>query len=351
MKKILIIEDNPDVRENLAEILSLSNYQALTAENGKVGVEMAIGHHPDLILCDVMMPELDGFGVLHILAKNPDTAGIPFIFLTAKTEKSDIRKGMNLGADDYISKPFDDVELLEAIETRLRKSEKLQREFPRDASGLQAFIDEARGYANLRDLSHEQGVRILKAKESLFHEGSYPRQVYLVEKGRVKVYKASEDGRELIVQVAVPGDFIGYMELLNDTVYTTSATALEDVEVYYIAREDFVRLMHQNHDVAARLIRMLARNLADQEQNLIRIAYHSVRKRVADALLDLSEKYTRDGKTEPISMMRQDLAQMIGTAKETLIRTLSDFREEGLIRIEDNAITLVNTDKLRNLPN
>jgi CRP/FNR family transcriptional regulator, polysaccharide utilization system transcription regulator len=351
MKKILIIEDNPDVRENLAEILSLSNYQALTAENGKVGVEMAIGHHPDLILCDVMMPELDGFGVLHILAKNPDTAVIPFIFLTAKTEKTDIRKGMNLGADDYISKPFDDVELLEAIETRLRKSEKLHRDFPRDASGLQAFIDEARGYVNLRDLSHEQGVRILKAKESLFHEGSYPRQVYLVEKGRVKVYKASEDGRELIVQVAVPGDFIGYMELLNDTVYTTSAMALDDAEVYYIAREDFIRLMHQNHDVAARLIRMLARNLADQEQNLIRIAYHSVRKRVADALLDLSDKYTVDGVPEPISMMRQDLAQMIGTAKETLIRTLSDFKEEGLIRIEDNAITVLNKDKLRHLPN
>lgn len=351
MKKILIIEDNPDVRDNLAEILSLSNYEALTAENGKAGVEMALTHHPDLILCDVMMPELDGFGVLHILAKKPETARIPFIFLTAKTEKSDIRKGMNLGADDYISKPFDDVELLEAIETRLRKSASMQQEFPRDAGGLQAFIDEARGFANLRDLSHEQGVRILKAKESLFHEGSYPRHVYLVEKGRIKVYKASEDGRELIVQVAVPGDFIGYMEMLNDTSYTTSAMALEEAEVYYLPREDFFRLMHQNHDVAARLIRMLARDLADQEQNLIRIAYHSVRKRVADALLDLSEKYTHEGKPEPISMMRQDLAQIIGTAKETLIRTLSDFREEGLIRIEDNAISLVNKDKLRNLPN
>lgn len=351
MKKILIIEDNPEVRENLAEILTLSHYEALTAENGKVGVEMAVGHHPDLILCDVMMPELDGFGVLHILSKNPDTAGIPFIFLTAKTERADMRKGMNLGADDYISKPFDDVELLEAVETRLRKSTQLQRDYPRDASGVQAFIDEARGYANLLDLSHEQGVRVMKAKESLFHEGSYPRQVFLVDKGRVKVFKSSEDGRELIVQVAVAGDFIGYMELLNDTVYTTSAMALDDAEVYYIPREDFLRLLHQNPDVSARLIKMLARNLADQEQNLIRIAYHSVRKRVADALLDLSDKYQVEGQPEPISMMRQDLAQIIGTAKETLIRTLSDFREEGLIRIEDNAILLVNKDKLRNLPN
>lgn len=351
MKKILIIEDNPDVRENLAEILSLSNYETLTAENGKVGVDLAQKHRPDLILCDVMMPELDGFGVLHILSKSPETASIPFIFLTAKTERSDIRKGMNLGADDYISKPFDDVELLEAIETRLRKSEAMHREFARDASGMQAFIDEARGYANLLNLSHEQGVRILKAKEALYHEGSYPRQVYLVEKGRIKVYKTAEDGRELIVQVAAPGDFIGYMDLLNGANATTSAVALEDAEVYYIPREDFLRLMHQNHDVSARMIRMLAKDLADHEENLVRIAYHSVRKRVAEALLDLHEKFLRENDQAPISMMRQDLAQIIGTAKETLIRTLSDFREEGLIKIEDNTIRIVNFDKLRNLPN
>jgi CRP-like cAMP-binding protein len=351
MKKILIIEDNPDVRENLAEILSLSNYETLTAENGKVGVDLAQKHHPDLILCDVMMPELDGFGVLHILSKSPDTSAIPFIFLTAKTERSDIRKGMNLGADDYISKPFDDVELLEAIETRLRKSEAIQREYARDATGMQAFIDEARGYANLLNLSHEQGVRILKAKEALYHEGSYPRQVYLVEKGRIKVYKTAEDGRELIVQVAAPGDFIGYMDLLNGANATTSAVALDDAEVYYIPREDFLRLMHQNHDVSARMIRMLAKDLADHEENLVRIAYHSVRKRVAEALLDLHEKFLRENDQAPISMMRQDLAQIIGTAKETLIRTLSDFREEGLIKIEDNTIRIVNFDKLRNLPN
>ncbi len=352
MKKILIIEDNPDVRENLAEILSLSGFEALTAENGKIGVDLAQKNKPDLILCDVMMPELDGFGVLHILSKSAETSSIPFIFLTAKTERSDIRKGMNLGADDYISKPFDDVELLEAIDTRLRKSEKFQRDFTRDANGIQAFIDEARGHANLLDLSHEQGLRILKAKEPLFHEGSYPRQVYLVEKGRIKVFKASEDGRELIVQVAVPGEFIGYMELLNDTPYMTSAMALEDAEVYYIPREDFLRLLHQNHDVSARLIKMLACNLSDQEENLIRIAYHSVRKRVADALLDLHKKYKKDSSNDaPIAMMRQDLAQIIGTAKETLIRTLSDFREEGLIKIEDNSIIILNHEKLRTLPN
>ena len=98
-KKILLIEDNADVRENAAEILSLAGYDVQTAVNGKSGVDMAQKDKPDLIICDIMMPELDGYGVLHILSKSADTAGIPFIFLTAKTEKADIRKGMNLGAD------------------------------------------------------------------------------------------------------------------------------------------------------------------------------------------------------------------------------------------------------------
>ena len=100
MKKILVIEDNQDVRENLAEILSLSGYEAITAENGKIGVEKAQKEDPDLILCDIMMPELDGYGVLHILSRQQKTADIPFVFLTAKAEKEDFRKGMSLGGDD-----------------------------------------------------------------------------------------------------------------------------------------------------------------------------------------------------------------------------------------------------------
>ena len=124
MKKIVVIEDNQEVRENLAEILSLSGYEAHEAENGKVGLNVVADVKPDLILCDVMMPELDGFGVLKILNRNPTLMHIPFMFLTAKAEKTDFRKGMGLGADDYITKPYDDVELLEAIEMRLKKSEK-----------------------------------------------------------------------------------------------------------------------------------------------------------------------------------------------------------------------------------
>ena len=126
MKTILIIEDNTDVRENTAEILELANYKVLQAENGKVGVEMAQKAMPDLIICDIMMPVLDGYGVIHLLSKNADTASIPFIFLSAKSERTDFRKGMEMGADDYISKPFDDVELLKAVESRPKKNGSMQ---------------------------------------------------------------------------------------------------------------------------------------------------------------------------------------------------------------------------------
>src|ERR1035437_1337215 len=114
MKTILLIEDNKDMRENIAEILELSKFKVFTAENGKVGVELAQKIKPDPIICDIMMPVLDGYGVIHLLAKNSETANIPFIFLTAKSERTDFRKAMEMGADDYVTKPFDDVELLNA---------------------------------------------------------------------------------------------------------------------------------------------------------------------------------------------------------------------------------------------
>jgi DNA-binding response OmpR family regulator len=97
---ILLIEDNNEIRENTAEILELANYRVTTAENGKVGVEKALQDRPDLIICDIMMPVLDGYGVLHLINKNSELASVPFIFLTAKSERSDFRRGMEMGADD-----------------------------------------------------------------------------------------------------------------------------------------------------------------------------------------------------------------------------------------------------------
>lgn len=121
MKKILIIEDEPSVRANILELLEAEEFEAIVAENGAIGVQLALSHLPDLIISDVMMPELDGYGVVQALRQNPLTATIPFIFLTAKVDRTDLREGMSLGADDYLTKPFRPKELLKAIATRLEK--------------------------------------------------------------------------------------------------------------------------------------------------------------------------------------------------------------------------------------
>jgi CRP-like cAMP-binding protein len=349
-KKILVIEDNDDVRENLAEILELSNYDVLTAENGKVGVELALNAKPDLIICDVMMPELDGFGVLHILSKKSQTSDIPFIFLTAKTDNADFRKGMNLGADDYITKPFEDVELLDAIETRLAKIDSIRRSFDKTSTGLNSFINEAKGYEALRKLSEDRQLKTFQKKELIFQEGEHPRQLYFIAKGKVKIFKTNDDGKELTLRVMREGDFFGHIDLIKGTQYNESAAATEAAELAIIPKDDFFALLHANKDVSSKLIKMLADDVVEQEEQLLHLAYHSIRKRVAEALIMLHEKYT-EGETASISILRDDLASIVGTAKESVIRTLTDFKNEKLIDIDNGIITILDMKKLEGMPN
>ena len=129
MKKILIIEDEPAMRANLADLLEMENYLAFAAANGAEGVALARSALPDLILCDVMMPKLDGHGVLAALQDDARTSRIPFVFLTAKGERADVRAGMELGADDYLVKPVPRKELLGAVKARLERAERQRIEF------------------------------------------------------------------------------------------------------------------------------------------------------------------------------------------------------------------------------
>jgi DNA-binding NarL/FixJ family response regulator len=141
MKKILIIEDEPEMRRNIAALLRYRGYQPVTAENGRAGLDLARRETPDLILCDVTMPDLDGFAVLQALRADARLALIPFIFLTAKGEKEDLRSGMNLGADDYLTKPVGNDDLICAIEIRLhRAAQQARREFKADFSSFGPLI-------------------------------------------------------------------------------------------------------------------------------------------------------------------------------------------------------------------
>jgi DNA-binding NarL/FixJ family response regulator len=141
MKKILVIEDEPDMRRNICALLRYNDYEPIEAGNGRQGVELAHRDKPDLILCDVMMPELDGHGVLRILQQDNDLALVPFIFLTAKADKNDLRDGMNLGADDYLTKPVANADLVRAVEARLRRYQRqATREFKPDFSSAEPLV-------------------------------------------------------------------------------------------------------------------------------------------------------------------------------------------------------------------
>jgi CRP-like cAMP-binding protein len=348
MKKILLIEDNRDVRETTADILELADYEVITAESGKEGVKLAQQNRPDIIICDIMMPGLDGYGVLHILSKKQETAGIPFIFLTAKSERVDIRKGMNLGADDYLTKPFEETELLDAVETRLRKSSLSHEKNTHSLQELEEIYQEARELKGLSDLSGQRKARTFGKKAVLFMEGSVGKTLYFIQKGKVKTYKTTQDGKQLVTGILGPGDFLGYMAFLsNEGAYTESAAALEETEVSVIPKEDFFKLLYSNAEVSAKFIGLLSHNLAEKEKQLLEIAYHSVRQRVATALLKLACDTENDSSPPVISIAQRDLAGMTGTVKETVTRTLADFKEEGLISIDRMKITLLDVKRLK----
>ena len=349
MKSVLIIEDNNDIRENTAEILELAGYKTFTAENGKKGVDIAGREKPAVIVCDIMMPELDGYGVLHLLRKNPDTQHIPFIFLTAKTERSDFRKGMEMGADDYITKPFEDIELLNAIEVRIKKSSVLENQYASSPQGINQFLHDLKDTGAMQNLSEQYELENYNKKQVLYQENKRPRFLYYLVKGKVKGFKVHEDGKEYITDIYSSGDFIGYTALIDDTNYDDSTTIMEESDILQIPREDFQQMIYGDISIAAKFIRIITQNVKEKEERLLSLAYSSLRKRVAKALVDLHLKFNEDQENKSLEISREDLAHYIGTATESLIRTLSDFKSEKLIEIREGKIRIVDLNKLKNL--
>ena len=224
----------------------------------------------------------------------------------------------------------------------------LREEYAPDATGLDQFFQEARTFEDLKDLSSERKLKTYKKKSSIFLEGSPCQWLYFINRGQVKTYKTNEDGKELVTGILGSGDFLGYMALLDNAQgYTETATALQETEVSLIPPADFFRLLYGNRDVASKFIKMLSRNLIEREEQLLQIAYHSVRQRVAEALLKLALRDPKIGSLPIITIAQKDLAGITGTVKETVTRTLADFKEEGLINIDRMKITLLDEERLR----
>jgi len=339
MKTILVIEDHRDIRENIEEILMMAGYKVMCAENGREGVALAVKNPPDLILSDIMMPEADGYQVLQELQQVSNTSGIPFIFITAKSERPDVRRGMELGADDYLTKPFDDTELLKAVEGRLRRKEIQQEFYSKALSELNNLVGQKKGLEQFRATIDGLKPEKFKKKEVMYEEGERMKGFYLILSGRVKTARLTEEGRDIVTGIYGTNDFIGINRLFSDGPYGDTATALEDCELAFFPKQQCEDLIAKYPDLAGKFIKILSNEIQSREDHLLQIAYRTVRQRIAEAILRY-EKQQRE--QSGISASRADLAAMSGTAPETVSRTLTDFVDEGLIGKNGSSLIIKN---------
>jgi CheY-like chemotaxis protein/CRP-like cAMP-binding protein len=349
MKKVLLIEDDTVLRENTAELLELSTYEVLTATNGKTGVSMAKKYRPDIIICDIMMPELDGYGVLKTLSKNKKTKLIPFIFLSAKTEHSDVRKGMNLGADDYITKPFSEDDLTSAIESRLAKVAILKDLKHKPNLVIPSNENELKTLNDLKNFFDDYGEEFTFNKEdTIYREGDHSNYIYLINRGAVKCYQINELGKELVTGLYKEDDLFGYHSFTQNTPYQETAMAIADTKIVGISIIEFKIILDENHKVAIELIELLADNLSTVKGELLQMAYSSVNKKTAATILKFAEKINRRPE-DSIKISRNDLASVAGIAPETLIRTLAIFKKDGIIKADGRNIKVIDLEKLKDI--
>lgn len=351
-KTILIIEDSADMRENTAEILEVAGYKTITASNGKDGLQLAQKSEPDLVLCDIMMPILNGYGVLRAFENIPQMVGTPFIFMTAKAEKKDFRKGMDLGADDYLTKPFSGDDLLRIVASRLKKHDLLKEMLENKLNGLNELVTSANKEQGIDILAGHRTVKKLRNKDMLFMEGDSSNFLYFIVSGKIKIFKSNESGKEYIIDIHKEGDFLGYVALLEDCKHKEFAMAIENSEVALIPKQDFFQLLYNNNEIAVKFVRLISRNFEEAAEKLLKLAYDSARKRVAEALIFVSKKYQVDGKDElSFTLLRENISALSGISPESVSRNLTDFKEEGLIETENGSIKILNLKKLETLKN
>lgn len=345
MTKVLLAEDDPSLRENVEELLELSGFSVFSASNGRIAVEVARKELPDIVLCDIMMPEMDGYEVLEQLSSDESTRHIPFIFVSAKTERHEIRRGMDLGADDYLTKPFEEEELLTAIRTRLERAKQFETVLMGHAPIFKKEND-IRSLNELKNFFDDHGQTFTHKKdETIYAIGDHSNMVYLILDGVVKCCGLDEEGKELITSIYCADDFLGFTSLTENLPHQDYAVAIEDVELAGISKERLKIILEENKSVSLELMDVISGNLVHIKKQLLQMAYSSVRKKTAQTLL-MYHKTMNRGKETPLRVTRSDLAGVAGIATESLIRTLSDFKNEGLIAIENRNITVLDKKAL-----
>lgn len=343
-KRVLLIEDDKTVRENTEEILTLSEYTVYTAKDGEEGVAKAKAELPDIIVCDVMMPKMDGYDVLTKLAQDESTLEIPFIFLSAKTDHKDIRRGMDLGADDYLTKPFEEEDLINAIESRIAKTEILKAK----RASHKTEIKQNLNIEHFKEQLRTYKTKTFASGKYIYQPGDAATYVYLIKKGVVKTFQVDDSGKELTTGLHKVDSFFGNLIFKKPVVHKEYAAALEDAEVHLISKQEVQSFLEDNHQVLYDIIDLLDEHLEDTKNQLLDMAYSSVQRKTAQTILLFTERLKRN-KLSQIRISRSDLAAVAGIASESLIRTLSKFKKQGILEIEGRNIKIIDFEALENI--
>lgn len=192
------------------------------------------------------------------------------------------------------------------------------------------------------NLENHRSCNLFKKNQSLFLEGSFPRGVFCINQGKVKVFKRGDEGKEQIIHIAKEGEIVGFRAMFSEEVYNVAAETLEESNICYIAKDDFLNMIDTNAALRNGIMKELSKELAERASFITNMAQKSVRERLAFALILLEKIY----EPEPINLSREDMANFVGTATETLIRLLKDFKEEGLIEVHTRKMTVTNAKKL-----
>ncbi len=309
MTDILVIEDDELVRESVLAVLESKGFRVLSAENGMIGLQMAEAHLPDLILCDILMPGLDGYEVLSILSNNPATQGIPFIFLTAKVEKANWRQAMKMGADDYLTKPFTADELLETIAGRLRKH---------------ALLASASDSSRRSALEMDRPVFRFVANQDIPLK---PDSFWQVRHGLVKLSALLEEGEEIVIGWAIAPMIFGTNLALSVVHY--EATAMGKVELLQFSGQELAS--------SPQLVKALLPRIHQSDALLAVCGQRRADDRLRGLLLLLKNELgepTIGGTRLKVRFTHQELANTIGTARATVTLLLNQFKQNGWIAVE-----------------
>lgn len=344
MKNILIIEDDPDLRNKYADTLKSSGYNVTMALNSIIGINLAISILPDLILCNTVLCNIDGFEVLSVLSTNPLTTQIPFIFLNSVSTPNIVKRGIECGADDFITKPFQSNQLVRAVEARINKNKNLNWTLLSVSEPHNNHhLHDGKGLEKMFELISESKIRHIKKKQTLFYESDHSQWLYLLVKGCIKTLKLTSDGRQLITGLYKPKSFIGLDTLFLDEPWTESAEATENSSLHFIPKSAIIDLLNEHVELNQHFIKILSSNLHEKEDQLVELAYESVRKRLAKVIVRLSKEAIP---IDQIDISRDELAGLAGIATETVSRILSDFKERGLIERNGSQIQILDVNGL-----